>query len=75
MAILFAFKFMLEKIPVCPSGDLGLCSRVVLELLDGLEEQCPKVYLDNYYTSPELFLALYNKKVNVCGTARSNRKY
>ena len=57
------------------SGDLELCSRVVLELLDGLEDQCPKVYMDNYYTSPELFLALYNKKVNVCGTARSNRKY
>ena len=24
------------------SADLGLCSRVVLELLDGLEDQCPK---------------------------------
>ena len=34
----------------------GLCSRVVLELLDGLEYTCPKVYMDNYYTSPELFL-------------------
>ena len=51
------------------NGDLGLCSRVVLELLDGLEDQCPKVYMDNYYTSPELFLALYNKKVNAYGTA------
>ena len=57
------------------SGDLGLCSRVVLELLDGLEEQRPKVYMDNYYTSPKLFFALYNKKVNACGTAGSNRKY
>ena len=33
------------------------------------------VQKDNYYTSPELFLALYSKKMNVCGTARSNRKY
>ena len=30
--------------------------------------------MDNYYTSPELLLALY-KKVNACGTARANRKY
>jgi len=30
--------------------EVGLCSRVVLELLDG-----PKVYMDNYYFSPSLF--------------------
>ena len=33
------------------------------------------MYMDNYYISPELFLSLYNKGVNACGTARSNRKY
>ena len=57
------------------TNDSGLCSRVVLELLNGLENNCPKVYMDNYYTSPELFLALYNKEVNACGTARQNRKF
>ena len=31
--------------------------------------------MDNYYTSPGLFLALYKKGINACGTARSNRKY
>ena len=56
-------------------ADTGLCSQVVLELLDGLEDKCPKMYMDNYYTSPELFLSLYNKGVNACGMARSNRKY
>ena len=75
MAILFASKFMLGKKSNLSSDDLGLCSRVVLEFLDGLEDLCPKFCIDNYYTSPELFLALYNKKVNVCGTTRSNRKY
>ena len=30
-------------------ADTGLCSRVVLELLDSLEDKCPKVYMDNYY--------------------------
>ena len=42
-------------------SDKGLCSRVVLELLDGVEHTCPKVYMDNYYMSPELFLTLCNK--------------
>ena len=57
------------------NSDTGLCSRVVLELLNGLEVKCPKVYMDNYYTSPELYLTLYKKGINACGTARSHRKY
>ena len=40
----------------------GLSTRVVLELLDGLETNSPKFYMDNYYTSPELFMALYKKE-------------
>ena len=55
--------------------DTGLCSRVVLELLDGIMHTHPKVYMDNYYTSPWLFLDLYDKGVNACGTVRTNRKY
>ena len=57
------------------TNDSGLCSCVVLELLNGLENNCPKVYMDNYYTSPELFLALYKKEVNACGTTRQNSKF
>ena len=53
----------------------GLCCRVVLELLNGLQYTCPKVYMDNYCTSPEVFLTLYNKGVNSCGTARANGKF
>ncbi len=54
---------------------MGLSTRVVLELLDGLEEEHPKLYVDNYYTSPILFLKLYKKGINVCGTVRTNRKH
>ena len=50
--------------------EVGLSSRVVLELLDGLE-----VYMDNFYSSPSLFLWLYRNGVNACGTVRPNRKY
>ena len=31
--------------------------------------------MDNYYSSPSLFLSLYRKGVNACGTVRPNRKY
>lgn len=47
----------------------------MLELLEGLEHTHPHVYMDNYYTSPNLFLALYKKGVGACGTARTNRKH
>ncbi len=33
-----------------------------------------KLYLDNYYTSPTLFLKLYTKQIYACGTARTHRK-
>ena len=54
--------------------EVGLCSRVVLELMSGLENDGFDLYTDNYYTSTQLFLTLYNKGVNCCGTARVNRK-
>jgi len=38
--------------------EVGLSSRVVLEILDGLEGRYPKVYMDNFYSSPALFLTL-----------------
>ena len=53
---------------------VGLCSRVVLELMDGLEHQGYNLYTDNYYTSPHLYGELYKKGINACGTARVNRK-
>ena len=51
--------------------DVGLCSRVVLELMDVLEGH--EVYTNNYYTSPRLYMALYEDQNNACGTARTNR--
>ena len=30
--------------------DVGLCSRVVLDLMNGLEGDHPKLYVDNYYS-------------------------
>ena len=50
------------------SGEHGLCTQAALSLMQD------KVFLDNYYTSPTLFLTMYDKKVQACGTARMFRK-
>ena len=53
--------------------DVGLCTRVVLDLMSGLEGSGLNLYTDNYYTSPTLFLYLFNQGINACGTVRTNR--
>ena len=55
--------------------DAGLCSQVVLELMTGLKYKGLQLYTDDYYSSPELFLKLYNDMdINSCGTVQTNRK-
>ena len=58
---------------ISSSPNIGLCSRVCLELMSGLRSGF-KLFTDNYYTSPQLYLALYNKGYNCCGTVRKGRK-
>ena len=50
------------------------CSLVVLDLMSGLEK-VHELYTDNYYTSPQLYQSLYDKGINACGTAQTNRRY
>ena len=52
--------------------EAGLCSRVLLELMMGLDGH--QLYTDNYYTSPEVYLQLFNNGINCCGTVRTNRR-
>ena len=47
----------------------------MLDLVLGLEFSGLHLYTDNYYTSPLLYNHLYNRGINACGTARSNRKH
>ena len=53
---------------------IGLCTRVCLDLLDGLPDNGYCLFTDNYYTGPDLYLTLYNKGINACGTIRTNRR-
>ena len=55
-------------------SDVGLCSKVVLDLMSGLESFHNELFTDNYYTSPSLYMTLYKNGVNACETVRSSRK-
>ncbi|XP_060572694.1 piggyBac transposable element-derived protein 4-like [Ruditapes philippinarum] len=56
--------------------DLTQTTKVVVGLLarSGLLDKGHKVYLDNYYNSPELASELDAHDTYMCGTVRSNRK-
>ena len=51
-------------------------TKIVLGLLEttNLLDEGHHVYMDNYYSSPELFLELYYRETYACGTVRQNRK-
>ena len=58
------------------SEDCGVTTKLVVGLLSfcGLLHSGRHVYLDNYYTSPELFKELHLLGTGACGTVRMNRK-
>jgi hypothetical protein len=56
--------------------DCTLTTKIVLGLMShcGLLNKGYHVYMDNYYTSPELFTELDTMDTYACGTLRMNRK-
>jgi len=43
------------------------------ELMRKVEGRGHKLYIDNFFSSPELFDDLANKKIYCCGTVRPNK--
>ena len=56
--------------------DCTKTTKVVLGLLESakLLDKGHHIYMDNYYSSPELFHELYYRETYACGTARLIRK-
>lgn len=54
--------------------DEPLSARVVLELTNSFLNKGYCLFLDNYYTSPELIDKLLRQKTDCIGTMRVNRK-
>lgn len=53
---------------------LGKSGDIVATLLKSYLNKGHTVYLDNWYSSPQLFLWLHTRTTNACGTVRKNRK-
>ena len=47
---------------------------IVMRLLGSLKKAGHHIYMDNYYTSPSLFVDTKLKVLGVCGTALVDRK-
>ena len=53
-----------------------ITTKLVLGLLDSVDllHKGHHCYMDNYYSSPELFQELYDAETYACGTVQKNRK-
>ena len=45
-----------------------------MKLVEGLEGKGYNRFVDNWYSSPQLFIDLEKKKILACGTVRAGRK-
>ena len=52
----------------------GFASRVVKDLIENYQRVGHHLYIDNFYTFPQLFKDLLDNGTLACGTIRSNRK-
>lgn len=53
--------------------DLGLSGSVVMKLMRPYLQNGHILYVDNWYTSPKLFMELYNQGTGAVGTVKKNR--
>ncbi len=55
-------------------SDVGLCTKMLLDLMKGFDHMGVQLYTDNCYTSPLLYYRLYKHQgINACGTIRPQR--
>ena len=56
----------------CHPPGLTVAGKVIIDLVNGLENKGHIIYCDNYFTSPALVAKLYKLGFGCCGTARYN---
>ena len=71
---ILSFSIYTGKDPNVSISPNGLGYDVVIRLLENKFNKGYSVSADNFYTSPNLFLDLFNKGVSGTGTVRTNRK-
>ena len=53
--------------------DVGKSGEIVIRLMEPLLNNGYKLFVDNWYSSPNLFQYLLSKNTSACGTTRKNR--
>ncbi|XP_023288038.1 piggyBac transposable element-derived protein 4-like [Orussus abietinus] len=66
------FKIYIGQDKINPNDSAS--ENVVVELTKPVVNKGYTLYMDNWYSSPALFLRLHNQKTNVIGTVRNTRK-
>ena len=56
------------------SENVGVTHAVVMKLVDPIKDRGHHVYMDNFYTSPQVFADLRANGFGACGTLRLNRR-
>ena len=57
----------------CGQNSKGLAQRVVLKLVEPFYGLGYNIFMDNYYTSAELYEKLYDQGLQACGTCRGDQ--
>jgi hypothetical protein len=57
------------------AGNLGKTGKVVMDLVEGLYHSNHHLYVDNFYTSPILFMLSKERGILAAGTARARKGY
>jgi len=72
-ALKFITYFGKNSIPLVQN--FTVTESICLSLLDGFDNFGFKLFTDNYYTSPDLFNELEQRKIGACGTVKAGRKH
>jgi hypothetical protein len=59
---------------IVPDRKFGVSGAVVMTLMEKYLQKGHTLWLDNWYSSPQLYDHLNTNKTNTCGTVRKNRK-
>ena len=70
----YDMKVYLGRDRQCTAQHVTATHATVTELMRKIEGREYKLYMDNFFSSPELFDDLVKKQIYCCGTVRPNRK-
>lgn len=75
----YALRFMVYTGKTTFQGNQGsnlsMTEQVEMEMIKGYENKGHVLYTDNFYTSPQLYMALKSVGIGGCGTVKPSRKY